>query len=639
MPNIAWTAKCGVSMRCCVRCHAGPATQAAYVNLLAAALSASPVLQQSGSLVQELHREPEPLDDGELQQVASSSVLLQSRPYLHTVAARLWQWRATGAFPRNPEMADLAEDADATELYGHLTPLLREAVDAPKLAALLEALGPWGVLALLGCRRTPGTLRVLPPAPETLATAFTRRHSPSAPLTVGARALAKHVHRSPSGFWANGATSLRGSDFQKNAHALKLLEGLLRDAVWMNIHALPGGSAEGQSKAAVFELRQRHGYGARWSADGQTFRGFVEPQAWDIERRAAEAAEAAGEEEKAAREVVTPTAKAEDAEEAASEEVEGQPASEGAEEAASEGAGEVASQEVEVQPAHESADAVRLVRTLGLEKCCNAGWLTIAGCAGSGVRTAWPGCAVLSRRWPTGCALHTCAHTGSHPTSASDGSLMDRESAQQTSPSLRGFRYGWVEGYSRVFNLVSIINIRRGLATGRRLATCTARPRGGCRLRVCLYEIPVGELPALYAREARLRLSSVEHRPEVLAAAAGHALMCTEYSDAEYRRERAPLDEVYEREVGQHYRGRLYRDDLLPVPSYLYRCAKAHALAGDAALGNFLEASFLGDGTTSLRAYLSRELRAIEEDAALAAATGWDLSSEETSELRAWMRR
>ena len=65
----------------------------------------------------------------------------------------------------------------------------------------------------------------------------------------------------------------------------------------------------------------------------------------------------------------------------------------------------------------------------------------------------------------------------------------------------------------------------------------------------------------------------------------------------------------------------------------------AHALAGDAALGNFLEASFLGDGTTSLRAYLSRELRAIEEDAALAAATGWDLSSEETSELRAWMRR
>ena len=214
---------------------------------------------------------------------------------------------------------------------------------------------------------------------------------------------------------------------------------------------------------------------------------------------------------------------------------------------------------------------------------------------------------------------------------------MDKESAQQTSPSLRGFRYGWVEGYSRVFNLVSIINIRRGLATGQRLATCTARPRDACRLRVCLYEIPVAELPALYAREARLRLSSVEYRPEVAAAAEGHALMCTEYSDAEYRRERAPLDEMYEREVGQYYGGRLYRDDLLPVPSYLYRCAKAHAFAGDEALINFFETSFLGDNTTSLRAYLERELGAIEADAAVAAATGWDLSADQTSELRQWL--
>ncbi len=28
----------------------------------------------------------------------------------------------------------------------------------------------------------------------------------------------------------------------------------------------------------IFELRIMQGYGARWSADGRTFRGFLEPQ-------------------------------------------------------------------------------------------------------------------------------------------------------------------------------------------------------------------------------------------------------------------------------------------------------------------------------------------------------------------------
>ena len=53
-------------------------------------------------------------------------------------------------------------------------------------------------------------------------------------------------------------------------------------------------------------------------------------------------------------------------------------------------------------------------------------------------------------------------------------SLMDEASARETMPSMSGFRYGVVDGYCRIFNLVSIVNIRKGLATGRRLATCTA---------------------------------------------------------------------------------------------------------------------------------------------------------------------
>ena len=65
---------------------------------------------------------------------------------------------------------------------------------------------------------------------------------------------------------------------------------------------------------------------------------------------------------------------------------------------------------------------------------------------------------------------------------------------------------------------------------------------------------------------------------------------------------------MYEREVGQYYRGQLYRTDLLPVPDYVLRCLRAQQRAGKEALVNFLDGSYLGDGVTSLRAHLEREL-------------------------------
>ena len=45
-----------------------------------------------------------------------------------------------------------------------------------------------------------------------------------------------------------------------------------------------------------------------------------------------------------------------------------------------------------------------------------------------------------------------------------------------------------------------------------------------------------------------------------------------------YRAERVPTAELWEEEVGQHYKGgQIYRPDLLPVPSYLARCLAAFA--------------------------------------------------------------
>jgi hypothetical protein len=192
-------------------------------------------------------------------------------------------------------------------------------------------------------------------------------------------------------------------------------------------------------------------------------------------------------------------------------------------------------------------------------------------------------------------------------TVAGYASLMDEESARLTSPSLRGFRLGTVSGYCRVFNLVSIVNIRRGLATGRRLATATARPVEGARLRICLYEIELSELPELLSREARLRIGPARYVSD--AGAAGEALLCSEFTDEEYMRERLQGSvKAYQDAVGQYYQGALYRADLLPVPAYVMLCLRAQRKAGADVLANFLDGSFLGDGRTTLREHLTAEL-------------------------------
>ena len=225
---------------------------------------------------------------------------------------------------------------------------------------------------------------------------------------------------------------------------------------------------------------------------------------------------------------------------------------------------------------------------------------------------------------------------GAFITVAGYASLVDPLSARSTTPSLQRFRYGTIRGYRRVFNLVSIVNIRRGLATGRHLTTATARPCDGALLRVCLFDVPVAELPELLARERRLRVSCapyfeddecILHASE--APSGRHALLFTEYSHAEYLRERCGGDPaIYHEEVGQWYAaGEIYRSDLLPVPSYVLRCVRAHRAAGSAALANLFDASVLADGQTSLRAHLRRELA--DAEASPAATCSWSVAERE----------
>lgn len=153
-------------------------------------------------------------------------------------------------------------------------------------AAFVAAVGDDGLHRLLGLRTTPRTLAGrLPPRRSHLIAAALVSKPPvkvggKETLSAAARAVDKHYHRGP-GFFGTS----KGTCAAKNAHALGLVNKLLTEAAWANIHALPG------QDIAIFEVRVPAGYGARWRCayeDGAAlrpsscaFRGFLEPQMAD----------------------------------------------------------------------------------------------------------------------------------------------------------------------------------------------------------------------------------------------------------------------------------------------------------------------------------------------------------------------
>lgn len=133
------------------------------------------------------------------------------------------------------------------------------------LKGFIHALGPEGILYFIGLRSTTGSLRVAPPPIDVLLRSANELHKPTSQLTVAARALSKHAHRDSSKWWGE----CKGSETKKSEDALNVVKRILHGAVWINIHTMVDGS--------LLEVRCKEGYGARWSYDGATFRGFLEP--------------------------------------------------------------------------------------------------------------------------------------------------------------------------------------------------------------------------------------------------------------------------------------------------------------------------------------------------------------------------
>ena len=104
-----------------------------------------------------------------------------------------------------------------------------------------------GILTMIGFRKTTGSQEFPWPETKVIQTSFNRpntiltveerrrRLNPPSKLTVGARGLTKHAHRSSEGFWGEN----RGTEAQKNENARQKLNLIIKEAVWVNLHLLP----------------------------------------------------------------------------------------------------------------------------------------------------------------------------------------------------------------------------------------------------------------------------------------------------------------------------------------------------------------------------------------------------------------
>ena len=233
----------------------------------------------------QLFAQHRPVDGAVPPSLTGPQTLLHAKCTLAEAALARLQSISEGFVPHLAPQAgfvEMADDATAaqTQLEKALS-LLRDIPpggpfgDCDATRGILQELGPLGVARILGCRLTKGTQAALacgwlPLHPSQLVLSFEALHCEGSLLTVGARALAKHVHRDETASWWGPA--LTGSEGHKNMLARTVLRRLMDGASWINVHTLP-------HSVMVYELRVPEGYGARWAVtdDSVVFRGFLEP--------------------------------------------------------------------------------------------------------------------------------------------------------------------------------------------------------------------------------------------------------------------------------------------------------------------------------------------------------------------------
>lgn len=185
------------------------------------------------------------------------------------------------------------------------------------------------------------------------------------------------------------------------------------------------------------------------------------------------------------------------------------------------------------------------------------------------------------------------------------GSLLSEASARRTAPTLEDFRVVRVHGFVRVFNKVSPRWARRdGRPDGVAVAVLAAHERPGASFLGTAFRVDADDLARLEEREHHYRWVDAPFEERDGRRSTGR--LCAEWTDEAYRRERCVSDEEYEERVGRHYDGLLWRDDVLPSPSYLDLCLDAARSLGEEVYEDFLATTYLADGATTIGSHLGR---------------------------------
>ncbi|XVF38774.1 hypothetical protein REPUB_Repub20aG0131000 [Reevesia pubescens] len=197
------------------------------------------------------------------------------------------------------------------------------------------------------------------------------------------------------------------------------------------------------------------------------------------------------------------------------------------------------------------------------------------------------------------------------------GSLLSEKSARSTFPNLLNFRVAKLNGFRRVFAHVAPIFFDRGIAKPetKEISSLSVEPYEGETLIVTVFEIKKSEIPAFIERELEFRFLAV--LPETLDGEpfANPAVLCARYNDEEFFQIRCKGNkDIYFQHYGRYNIDKIWRDDILPCRVYLRHCVLAAKNLGDIAYNNFMDHTFLGDRTTTIRTYLATTGSGIMEE-------------------------
>ena len=134
-------------------------------------------------------------------------------------------------------------------------------------AKAIESLHIEQLLIISGQRFTPASLKdltALPPLKDTLLQSCFQPYNDQ--ISTATRAWEKHVGRFKNNFWG----SVKGSSSEKEKHTKALLSDMITSKSWWN-------TFYHYKHHWVFEIRVPSGHGVRWSKDGKTLIGFLEP--------------------------------------------------------------------------------------------------------------------------------------------------------------------------------------------------------------------------------------------------------------------------------------------------------------------------------------------------------------------------